>query len=204
MYDNKLFLMCLLSIACFASYGFQCNKSLGCSETLHNFELPINVAPKEETLSTGDTLWFDISASSTLVDISTGRIVDWSNASNLTSLMYFHKLSNANEFSIDAAVKFDLLPKKGTVVAYMNSSDAREIKFDEVDGRYKLLIGIVPKEKGTFRIAFSNAANVYRNGDQCSKSNFVLNFRNINQHYHLSPTYQGGNLVGGDYYFKVN
>lgn len=203
MYGSKNIGLCTIILICIISYGFQCNKRIGCGGTVHNFEFQIKAYPNLESIKLGDTLWFEINNSTTIVDISSGREIDWSNASNLTTVLYFHMLSGLNEFSIDAANRFNVILINGKVVGNNVSNSRKEIKFDETDNQYKLLVGISPNEKGTFRLAFSNAANVYRKDDKCSKSNFILNFKETNQHYYLSPTYQGGNLVGGDYYFKV-
>lgn len=102
---------------------------------------------------------------------------------------------------VDAADEFIYVLVEGTEKnpirpRYRESMDSQK------NGRYFLKVGIMPKSKGTFSVVFGNAANVYRKNDKCTKANFTLNFKNTNQHYYLSPFYQGGAFVG-DYYFKV-
>lgn len=198
--NTSLWMILFVYMVCSA---FQCNKRIGCGGTVYNFELGINAFPDLEDIPLGDTLWIKITNSTTILDNSSGREIDWSNASNLTTVMYLHKLSDLNEFSIGALNRFNVTLVNGKVVENNISDSFKEIKFEESDNQYKLRMGILPLEKGTYRLAFSNAANVYRNNDKCSKSNFILNFKDTDQHYYLSPTYQGGNLVGGDYYFNV-
>ena len=80
----------------------------------------------------------------------------------------------------------------------------KEFRFEDNNGFYKFKLGIIAKKKGIFGLIFSNAANVYRKSDACTKAFFTINFIQTNQHYYLNPNFQGGPTpVGGDYYFKV-
>ena len=86
-----------------------------------------------------------------------------------------------------------------------NTLQIREFQFVQQNDRYLFKLGIIPKEVGVFGVGFSNAANVYRKNDACTKANFTINFKGTNQHYYLNPNFQGGPPpTGGDYYFKVN
>lgn len=199
---NKFFVIGLL-LFCIANSAFQCNKRIGCGDTVHNFEMGIKAYPDNEVIRIGDTIWLEVNEPSTLKDFETGREINFSNAANLGSVISFHQLSNDKEFTIKAAEKFAYILKDGTKSRSIDPLFERAFEFDEKDRNYIFKLGIVPKEVGMFRLFFSNATNVYRKDDKCSKSNFILNFKETNQHYYLSPTYQGGNLVGGDYYFKV-
>lgn len=201
-HGNNLIIAAAL-LLCLVNSGFQCRKSFGCAGTLYNFKLGVKAYPDTETVIADDTIWLEINEPTTLQDIRTGRDINWSNAANLGSVLSFHQLSNQNEFTVKAADKFDFHLVNGTKLNSIDPSFEREYRFDEKNGYYLFKLGVIPKEKGTFRLFFSNAANVYLRNDRCSKSNFIINFRDTDQHYYLSPTYQGGNLVGGDYYFKV-
>ena len=62
----------------------------------------------------------------------------------------------------------------------------REFSFVEINQFYKFKLAIVPKFKGVFKLFVSNAANVYKTNDKCTKAGFVINFTNTNQHLYLN------------------
>lgn len=204
MFASKNLYIALMLIICVMSYSFQCQKKLGCQETVFNFQMGIKAYPDKDTINVGDTIWLEIIEPVTLTDVQTGRTVDFSGAANLGSALAFHKLSTDNRFTIPAADKFMFLLQKGEQVASLDPSYGRQYLFVEETGTYLFRLGIIPKESGVYSILFSNAANVYRKNDECTKAAFGLNFKNTNQHYYLHPFYTGGPTpVGGDYYFKV-
>lgn len=199
---NKNLLIAFILFTGLVSLQFQCNKRIGCG-SVFSFEMGIRTYPDKETIAIGDTIWLEVNEPTTLTDVQTVREINFSGAANLGSLLSFHELSSSNQFTEHAAAKFDYVLQKGKNSRSIDPSFERNYLFSEEGNRYLFKLGIVAKEKGTFRLFFSNAANVYRENDRCTKASFTLNFKNTNQHYPLSPTYQGGTLVGGDYYFKV-
>ena len=61
------------------------------------------------------------------------------------------------------------------------------------------------KQKGMYSILFSNAVNVYRANDNCTKASFTLHFENTNKHNCLNPFFTGEPTpIRRDYNFKVN
>jgi hypothetical protein len=152
----------------------------------------------------GDTIWFEINEPTTLEDGISRTMIDYSGAANLGSAVTFNRLSSTNEFTERAAGKFRILLNKGVQTRSIDSSFAIEYLFSEVNEHYLFKIGIIPKDTGTYGLIFSNAANVYRKNDQCTKASFSILFENTNQHYPLNPFYTGDTTIrGGDYYFKV-
>lgn len=204
MYGNKYNLLIILLIFSTISFGFECNKRIGFAETIYNFELGIEANPDIENIRIGDTLWLNIDESVNLKDVRTGRPIDYGDTANLGSAIGFHKLSDSHQFTLGATQHFNFKLVNGSETNNADPTYLREYLFEEKNNRYLFKLGVIPKQAGTFRLFFSNAANVYRKNDKCTKASFTLNFKNTNQHYYLSPTYQGGTLVGGDYYFKVN
>jgi hypothetical protein len=165
--------------------------------------MAIKAYPDKDSITIGDTIWLTIDESTTLKDVQTGRIIEYSNAANLGSAIGFHKLSATNQFTVGAAEQFNFKIVIGTELNNADPTYLREYSFEQANNHYLFKLGVIPTQTGTFRLFFSNAANVYRKQDKCTKANFTLNFKNTNQHYYISPTYQGGVLTGGDYYFKV-
>jgi len=178
---------------------------LDCADTKYNFELAVKAYPNRDSISIGDTIWFEINAPTRIQDIATNQMIDYSGTANLGSGITFSALSAANQFTVNSVEKFNYVLINGLELrrGYSNGL-GNEYQFIERNGNYVFLLGIIAKEKGTYSLVFSNSNNTYRNSDKCTKANFNIIFKNTNQHYPLSPFYiPGTNPVGGDYYFVV-
>lgn len=181
-------------------------KALDCANTRYGFELPIVAHPDKDSILIGDTIWFEVKGSTTLRDISSGEIIDYSDAANLGIAISFSALSPEGEFTINSVYSFDYILNKGTQLTKGDRNGlANQYRFAEENKSYVLNLGIIPKLAGTYSIVFSNASNVARNSDKCTKAGFTLNFQNTDQHYYLAPGFDpnGPTPVGGDYYFTV-
>lgn len=202
--SNSVLLQVLLLTL--AGWQFQCHRPVDCREAVYNFELGLKAYPDKDSIHIGDSLWLEVNESTTFTDVRTGRVVDYSGAANLGSAIGFQQLSNSSsQFSISAAQKFDFSLVQGVEAHSADPTLYHEYLFTEVNGAYGFKLGIVPREAGIYSIVFSNAANVFRKDDNCTKANFTLNFKNTNQHYNLNPNFQSRPVpAGGDYYFKVN
>jgi hypothetical protein len=201
---KKTYLLFLVLLGT-AGLHFQCNKKFGCAETVYSFGMGIKAYPDKDSINIGDTIWLEINEPTTLKDAISGAMIDYSKASNLGSAIAFQSLSTSSgQFTVNAAQKFNLLIVQGTETANVDPTLIHEFLLAEVNNRYVFKIGAIPKETGIFRMIFSNASNVYRTSDKCTKAGFSINFKNTNQHYYLNPNFQGGPTpIGGDYYFKV-
>lgn len=201
---NKYFIVSLLIFILFSS-GKCIKIPLDCTATKYSFELKAKAYPDKDTISIGDTIWLEISSSTQFRDVMSGQIINYSNTVNLGSGITFSALSSANQFTINSVGKFDFVLKEGIELRRgYNNGLGNEYRFIERNNLYLFLLGIVAKEKGTYAIVFSNASNVYRSDDKCTKAGFNINFESTNQHYPLNPSYiPGTNPKGGDYYFVV-
>lgn len=203
-HGKKTFIIAVL-ILCIINSSFKCRKQIFCAETIYNFEIGIIARPNLETINLGDTIWLYIDESNLFKDMQTGQLITYGDAANLGSAIGFQKLDSTGQFNTKAANMFHFMPKVGIETRNVDSELFREYLFEEKNKRYIFKLGVVPKQSGTFRLVFSNAANVYRENDKCTKASFTLNFKETDQHYYLHPNFQGGPTpIGGDYYFKVN
>jgi hypothetical protein len=183
-----------------------CTKTgLDCAQTKYNFELNVRAYPDKDSIAVGDTVWLEVNSPTQFKDAATGQMIDYSKAVNLGSGVTFSALSSINQFTINSVNKFDFVLKEGIELRRgYNNGLGNEYQFIGKNNLYVFLLGIVAKEKGIYSIVFSNAANVYRSNDNCTKAGFNIVFANTNQHYPLNPFYiPGTNPRGGDYYFKV-
>jgi hypothetical protein len=183
-----------------------CKNTFGvdCARVKHGFELSLTAYPDRDTVKTFDTIWFEVNEPTTLKDAFTGQMMDYSGAENLGSTISFSALSSSGQFTVKAANRFNYIVVEGREIQSVDATLYKDFFFIEKNGRYVFKLGIIPKDTGLYSILFSNAANVYRSNDKCTKAGFGLNFNNTNQHYYLNPFYiPGTNPKGGDYYFVV-
>jgi hypothetical protein len=206
MVIKKILPIPLLGFIALISIYATCNKPrLDCANTVYSFGLGISAYPNKDSVHIGDTIWLEITEPTTMKDAMSGSMINYSDAANLGTVIGFQAFSPlSGQFTINAANKFDFIVFKGRQVSSRDESLERQYIFSEENQRYIFEFAIIPKEIGIFRFLVSNAANVYRKGDQCTKASFAMYFQNTNQHYYLNPNFPGGPVApGGDYYFKV-
>lgn len=186
MYDNnKLLVVAILLGFCIISYSFQCNKRLDCTETVYNFNIGIKAFPDKDSISIGDTLWLEVIEPVKLTNLTTGQMVNYDNAANLGTAISFIQLTG-NSQSKEAANDFSYLIKSGTEVPRPDTFRVREYTFEKISSNYIFKLGVICKKSGIYRISVSDAANVYRNNDNCTKAYFRINFKETNQHLHYN------------------
>jgi hypothetical protein len=67
-----------------------------------------------------------------------------------------------------------------------NPARFKEYIFKEETNRYTFRLGLIPKKQGIFRMGFSDAANVYRKNEGCTKAYFKILFKDTNQHLYFN------------------
>lgn len=187
-----------------------CNK-LGCANTVYNFKISAKAYPDIDSIHINDTLWLEINAPVNLTDITSNKIIDYSGAANLGSALSFVKFTGgsvSDPGGVYSANSFMYFVVEGKQVINSFTDGIREFLFLENNNLYKFKVGVIPQQTGVFSIGFSNAANVYRKSDNCTKAGFRINFENTNQHlYFLEMNRPGYVITGPDltstYYFKV-
>ncbi len=202
---NTILFICFISLI---SLYARCTKeSIGCANTVYTFETGVKVYPDKSDFNVGDTLWLDLNIPTSETDIGTGKIIDYSGAANLGTTIGFSKIVTKDSF-VTAANFFDYLVISGKLVPNQNVAQIREFNFAEQTARYIFRIGIIPKQKGVFGLGISNAANVYRSSDYCTKASFLISIVHSQQHFYLNPVLNTSNFdstkSNGSFYFKVN
>ena len=183
---------------------FQCHKTIGCTETVYNFELGIQAYPDNDSINIGDTIWLEVNVPTTFTDIQTGRAIDYSNAANLGSAIgLIELLGNSN--SRESANDFSYFLAKGRSINNPNQNLIREYSFEELNSKYIFKLGVIPAKTGVYRISVSDAANVYRQEDKCTEASFRINFKSTNQHLYYNEQNYGVvvPLPNNGYCFKV-
>src|SRR5699024_6572266 len=167
------------------------------------FEIGIKAYPDKDSIHVGDTIWFEINEPVRLSDINTKEKINYGGAVNLGSAIGFGNYTRSNSVKT-AANSFKYILDKGTKVRNPNIEQIRDFRFIQQGNRYLFKLGVIPQDTGVFGVGFSNAQNVYRKDDECTKALFIINFKNTNQHYYLNPNINDNtDLPGGSYFFKV-
>lgn len=178
-------------------------KSGECRDADFSFELAIKAYPDSPGINLGDTIWFEINSSTRFKDDLSGNFIDYDKATNLGAEMYFAGVIKDSIFAMPVD-KFDFILKKGIEVPVANFKSNKEYQFPDIGNRYQFLLGIIPKEKGTFSIFFYGSGGVQRSNDNCTKASFAVKFADTDQHNELSPYLATIPVArGGDYFFTV-
>ena len=202
---TKTLTLAVLLIIALASIFNACKKQ-GCANTVYNFQIGVKAYPDIDNIHISDTVWFEINSSSTFTDLVSNNNVNYSNAVNLGSAIGFGEIIGKDSIR-ESANSFSYFLVNGINVINPFVSKIREYLFVEKNNSYLFKLGIIPKIKGVFGIGLSNAANVFRTNDKCTKASFKLFFQNTKQHYYLNPNINSSNFdttkPSGSYYFKV-
>ena len=187
-----------------------CGKKF-CANTTFNFKGSVKAYPDKDSIHINDTIWIELTTPTKLKDLTTGQIIDYSGAGNFGAAITFVRLNGgtiSNPDVIPAANDFNLVIKEGSPVNNPQLDFVREFLFIEKNNQYKFNVGIIPKKLGLYGLGVSNAANVYRNSDPCTKASFEMPFENTNQHLYLLEQSIPGHVANGlqatnGYFFKV-
>jgi hypothetical protein len=198
---KKISTAALIFFTCIQS---TCKKDGACIESKYSFEINVKAVPNSDSINVNDTIWLVLDESINLLDRTTNSSVNYDNAANLGSAIGFQKAIFFPSLDfIPSAAKFNFILIDGQETSNANATLFREYLFSENSNKYKFRLGVIPKDTGIYRFVFSNAANVYRKNDNCTKASFEINFKQTNQHRYLIPGFGNNTSKGGDYYFKV-
>jgi hypothetical protein len=201
----------LLTLTITGIFG-TCSKKIWCANSLYSFETNIRAYPDYDSIKINDTIWLEYTSATQLKDTAINKIVDYSKAENLGTAISFLEMIGGNfndPGSKAAADSFGILILIGKLLSNPLTSQVKEFRFEEIAAAYRFKIGIIPKAKGIYCFAPSDAANVYRSNDKCTKAYFRITFNNTNQHLYLyeksRPGYTPSQYeLTHMYCFKVN
>lgn len=81
--SHTTLLLALFLLTGLLNQQFLCGKNLDWRESIYGFALGIKAYPAKGSISVGDTVWLEVSSPTTLQDVRTGRMIDYSGAANL-------------------------------------------------------------------------------------------------------------------------
>jgi hypothetical protein len=198
---KKISLIGLIFLICIQS---TCKKNSNCTETSYSFEAYAKVINPYDSITVGDTIWLEIIAPIAQVDRINGQTVTFSNAENLGTAIGFAEIILPEIKG--AANDFDYVLVKGTTVSNPKVTEIREYSFIEGSANYEFRLGIIPKRKGFFNFGLSNAANVFRKNDKCTKAFYRIYFTQTPLHLYYLKQVLGitpDSTYASPYCFKV-
>ena len=195
---TKIFHVVILLVIAMATTFSTCKKGgFGCATTVYNFKIRAQAYPNNDSMHIGDTIWIKVSAPTNLTDVTSNSIVNYSGADNLGNALSFDIFTGgsiSDPGTSFAAKYFNFFLKTGSIVNNPDIDRIREYLFLEENAMFKFELAVIPKSKGTFGLAISDAVNIARKSDKCTKASFAINFENIDQHLYLyqnnRPGYQ--------------
>ncbi len=204
---TKSFIIPAILMIAVISINSTCQKQgLGCANTVYSFQIGVKVYPQTTNIHIGDTLWIEMTSPTSLIDTRSNKIVNYSGAANLGTVFGLDEIINKDSFRV-AFNSFDYSLVLGKNVPNP-ASDIRQYSYVEQNSKYLFKLGIIPKEKGVFGFGLSDAPNVYRLSDNCTKAGFQTSIENIYHHFYLNPVLNSSNFdttrPSGGYYFIVN
>jgi hypothetical protein len=141
--------------------------------------------PDKDSIRIGDTLWIDITMPTTLRDITTNSMIDFSEAvsvGNSPGLGKFTGGSVSDPGTIGAVDKFNYYITKGQLINSSILNERMQFSFDKLNDSFVLKFAVIPKSTGIYALGISDDAGVHRKGDNCTKASFAFQFANTNQH----------------------
>jgi hypothetical protein len=179
-----------VQIICIAALGMvsvfsTCKKKFGCANSVYSFETHIRSYPDTDSVHVNDTIWLEFSSPVQLKDTLLNKIIDYSQAENLGTAISFDELIGGDFYSPggkDAADSFISVVLIGKVIPVSNPGRIKAYNFIEINGEYRFKIAVIPKSKGIYCLSPSDASNVYRKKDACTKAYFRITFSETNQH----------------------
>lgn len=201
----KIQTLILLVLIFVISVSGSCKKvRIFCAENVYSFEATARVINHKDSVNIGDTIWLEVTAPVIQVDKISGQSITYSKAANLGTAIGFAEL--VLPIVAEAADKFDYYLVQGLPVNNPRVSAIREYSFIENGARYEFKLGIIPKQKGIFDFALSNASAVFRTTDECTKAFYRISFTETPLHlYYVNQVYgrTQDSLYNSPYFFKV-
>jgi hypothetical protein len=181
-----------------------CKKN--CLQMNYFFSIAAKAYPDIDSIYIGDTVLFEINEPVVLNELNSGSPINYSNAVNISTAIGIVELISVNVYNTYAISDFKINLINGINVPRADTNRFREYLFYENSQHYQLKFGLIPQKRGVFKMFVGSAANVYRQGDNCTKANFIIDFKNTNQHLYFNEVSFPGIILppgGGVYYFKV-
>lgn len=159
-----------------------CHRS--CVEANFSFSIDSQINPDIDSIKIGDTLYLTSSFSTTLTDLSSNKLVDYSNSTGIGSDIHVSKFEPADTSTKDAVFDFDYISVTGQIYNDRNIPSAdgvQQLTYQQTNGNYELKVGFIAKKTGDYILGLGNGFSNGLNGNRrCDKATFSISIYNTN------------------------
>ncbi len=159
-----------------------------CNEPDYSFSITESFSPEKDSINVGDTMWLVSETPVKMQDITTQARIDYSGAANFGSTLQVIDISKTQSTEIGAVDSFTYIKVIGDIFTdeKISPTKVKQLSFNEINGMYKIKIGIIAQKKGAYILFVGNAANIYRTSSpKCGKASIEILNNNVNQHLFL-------------------
>ena len=158
-----------------------------CPDAAYQFAITVALTPDVDSVRVGDTLRVRASFPSQLRDLRSGQMVDYSNATLISSTLFIDNITAGTFINAGGVKDFAFVNKVGNVYTDQNltSQDrVKQVDYKAVGNRYELDAAIIPVKKGIYSIAFSNGGSKSRQGSKtCEQAEFEVSVLSSKRNY---------------------
>lgn len=159
-----------------------------CLSTNYKFNITDKVNPNLDSIHIGDTLFIISNTPTSMNDLISGKLIDYSRAKNLSATISISELISGIDTGRGATSDYNYISIAGSI--YLDNSIPSpnyfmQLKYKEIGNSYLLNVGIIPKKNGIYSLGLGNGLNIYRS-TRCDKAEFQFTWdMAINQHLYL-------------------
>ncbi len=152
-----------------------------CPDTVYNFAITASILPNTDSVRVGDTLLLRSSFSTQLRDLQTNKLVDYSNATAISSNLFVDEIlpnAGADSSALRYAVaSFTFIRKQGQVYTDPSAGPQRvkQLTYQQNGSNYELAASVIPLKKGLFLLSVTDGFSSSRNGSRdCNRAAFQI------------------------------
>jgi len=197
-----LFILVLVNTGCTRS----------CIEANYSFAVNAQIICKYDSIPIGDTIFLISSFPVQLTDINSNKLINYDNSTTIGSDLGIIKLVSNFPGQEDAVDNFNFFNVIGSIYNFKDiprPNKFQQLNYAEDNGFYKLKIGLIPKQKGTFYLGIGDGLSTgRRNSRFCEVANFNVTINNSNQHFNYFSVWDSSATLGDNekkraYFLKV-
>jgi hypothetical protein len=151
----------------------------------YSFQDSVLIKPNAETISQGDTLWLSCEIPKKQKDLVSGKLVDFSNAKNISLVFKIQKILDKNSSDYFLG-DFEIFIKDGIISKNHNTIGALEVQPSNGTNTYLYKVALIPKKniaKGIYFFFYSQIGGVY--DDKGNTASYDIGLKCKDQHLRL-------------------
>ncbi len=157
-----------------------------CIDASYSFVINSQIKPDLDSLRLTDTLFLISNFSTSLIDQLSGKLIDYSGATDLESTLSIAELTTGTGDPKGSVYEFNYISEYGMI--YNNTTipspdKVQQLKYQQVGNNYQLRVGLIPQKKGIFALGIGDGVSISRNkSNSCEKASFTFTLANTSQH----------------------